>query len=65
MSLVRAVLIAIQAIANHVANTAPNPSPTEGRYHTDELFIFRIAPQVFEVGAKASFRPGANFVHSF
>jgi len=49
MSLVRAALTAIQAIVNHVANTAPNPSPEQGRYHTDELFIFRIAPRVFEV----------------
>jgi hypothetical protein len=51
MSFVRAAFIAVQAIANHVANTAPNPSPVEGRYHTDELFIFRIAPRVFEVSA--------------
>jgi hypothetical protein len=55
MSFVRATFIAVQAIANHLANTAPNPSPTEGRYHTDELLIFRIAPQVFEVNTRSFF----------
>jgi hypothetical protein len=52
MSFVRAAFVAVQAIANHFANTAPNPSPIEGRYHTDELLIFRIAPQVFEVSPR-------------
>ena len=51
MSLIRAALLFVQAVANHVANTAPNPTPVEGRYHTEELFIFRIAPHVFEVSA--------------
>ena len=55
MSFVRAAFVVIQAIANHLANTAPNPSPVEGRYHTDELLIFRMAPQVFEVGPKPFF----------
>jgi hypothetical protein len=49
MSLVRAALVTVHAISNHIANTAPNPTPIEGRYHTEELFIFRIAPQVFQV----------------
>jgi hypothetical protein len=49
MSLVRAALVAVHAISNHIANTAPNPTPIEGRYHTEELFIFRVAPQVFQV----------------
>lgn len=64
MSLVRAALTAIQAIVNHVANTAPNPSPEQGRYHTEELFIFRIAPRVFEASIIIiqSLDPGLNCI---
>ncbi len=57
MSLVRVALVCVQAICNHLACTPPNPSPTKGRYHTDQLLILRIAPLVFKVSPAAPCRP--------
>ncbi|KAG7443253.1 uncharacterized protein BT62DRAFT_338250 [Guyanagaster necrorhizus] len=47
MSLVRATLTLVQAIAHHSAMTPPNPTPKKGRYHTEELYILQIAPFIF------------------
>jgi hypothetical protein len=49
MSLVRVSLIAAQAISNHLAYTPPNPTPSKGRYHTEELYVLQIAPLIFKV----------------
>jgi hypothetical protein len=49
MSVVRVALLAIQAISNHLACTPPNPTPTKGRYHTEQLHILQIAPLIFKV----------------
>ncbi|RDB23118.1 hypothetical protein Hypma_009919 [Hypsizygus marmoreus] len=49
MSLVRAMLVTIQAISNQIACTPPNPTPLKGRYHTEEMFILQIAPLVFKI----------------
>ncbi|KAF8644471.1 hypothetical protein AX16_008441 [Volvariella volvacea WC 439] len=49
MSLARVGLIVIQAWCNHLACTPPNPTPPKARYHTDELYILRIAPLIFKI----------------
>ncbi|KAJ3561789.1 hypothetical protein NP233_g9981 [Leucocoprinus birnbaumii] len=48
MSASRVALVLIQAFANQLACTPPNPTPPKGRYHTDELYIFQIAPFIFK-----------------
>ncbi|KXN85401.1 hypothetical protein AN958_11373 [Leucoagaricus sp. SymC.cos] len=48
MSVSRVALVCIQAFANQVATTPPNPTPPKGRYHTDELYILQIAPLIFK-----------------
>lgn len=49
MSIARVLLVTVQAISNQMACTPPNPTPSKGRYHTDELFILQIAPLIFKV----------------
>ncbi|RDB16427.1 putative protein-S-isoprenylcysteine O-methyltransferase [Hypsizygus marmoreus] len=49
MSFVRVALVAVQAICNQLACTPPNPTPSKGRYHTDELYILQIAPLIFKI----------------
>ncbi|KAJ7737561.1 hypothetical protein B0H16DRAFT_1808540 [Mycena metata] len=49
MSLSRVVLVVIQAIFNELACTPPNPTPSKGRYHTDQLYIFQIAPLILRI----------------
>ncbi|KAM6496509.1 hypothetical protein JOM56_006982 [Amanita muscaria] len=48
MSLVRATLTVVQAVANHMAFTPPNPSNTKQRYHTEEWWVLQIAPFIFK-----------------
>jgi hypothetical protein len=45
----RVALVLIQTTFNELASTPPNPSPEKGRYHTDTLYIFRIAPLILRV----------------
>lgn len=47
MSVSRVALVLVQAFANQLACTPPNPTPPKGRYHTDELYILQVAPFVF------------------
>ncbi|KAJ6461932.1 hypothetical protein C8R47DRAFT_1159025 [Mycena vitilis] len=49
MSLSRVVLVCIQAAFNEMACTPPNPTPEKGKYHTDTLYIFRIAPLILRI----------------
>lgn len=49
MSLLRVLLVAAQSLGNQRACTPPNPTPSQGRYHTEELYILQIAPLVFKV----------------
>ncbi|KAJ7709801.1 hypothetical protein B0H17DRAFT_915497 [Mycena rosella] len=51
MSLVRAILIVIQAICNQMAFTPPNPSVAKGvsRFHTNEPYLLQIAPFISRV----------------
>lgn len=49
MSISRVALVLIQAFANQLACTPPNPTPPKGRYHTDEIYILQIAPFIFKV----------------
>ncbi|KAG6862122.1 hypothetical protein C0995_005934 [Termitomyces sp. Mi166 len=48
MSLFRVALVIVQTVYNHYACTPPNPTPTKGRYHTEEVLILQIAPLVFK-----------------
>ncbi|KAF9444358.1 hypothetical protein P691DRAFT_348749 [Macrolepiota fuliginosa MF-IS2] len=48
MPVSRVALVLIQAFANQLACTPPNPTPSKGRYHTDELYILQIAPFIFK-----------------
>jgi len=48
MSLARAILVMVQAFSNGLACTPPNPTPPNARYHTEEMYILRIAPLVFK-----------------
>ncbi|KAH6893882.1 hypothetical protein BKA70DRAFT_1232747 [Coprinopsis sp. MPI-PUGE-AT-0042] len=47
MSLPRALLVTIQAIAHKYAFTPPNPTKPKERYHTQEMWILQCAPAVF------------------
>ncbi|KAF8236633.1 hypothetical protein L208DRAFT_1251306 [Tricholoma matsutake] len=49
MSLARITLLIVQAACNQQACTPPNPTPSKGRYHTDELYILQIAPLIFKI----------------
>ncbi|KAF9456888.1 hypothetical protein BDZ94DRAFT_1176712 [Collybia nuda] len=49
MSLTRVSLVIAQALCNQLACTPPNPTPSKGRYHTDELYILQIAPLIFKI----------------
>ncbi|KAJ7664199.1 hypothetical protein B0H17DRAFT_952202 [Mycena rosella] len=49
MSLTRVVLVVIQAVFNELACTPPNPTPSKGRYHTDQWYIFQIAPLILRI----------------
>ncbi|KAF8181919.1 hypothetical protein K438DRAFT_1601222 [Mycena galopus ATCC 62051] len=49
MSLTRASLVVVQMVFNELASTPPNPSPEKGRYGTDQLWIFRIAPMILRI----------------
>lgn len=49
MSISRVALVLVQAFANQLACTPPNPTPSKGRYHTDEIYILQIAPFIFKV----------------
>ncbi|KAF8873479.1 hypothetical protein BD779DRAFT_1451852 [Infundibulicybe gibba] len=49
MSLIRAALVTVEAVCNQLACTPPNPTPSKGRYHTDELYILQIAPFIFKI----------------
>ncbi|KAF8624983.1 hypothetical protein AX15_005616 [Amanita polypyramis BW_CC] len=49
MSLLRAVLSSLQAVANHLACTPPNPTTAKQRYHTEEWWVLQIAPLVFKI----------------
>ncbi|KAJ6623548.1 hypothetical protein B0H10DRAFT_1786420 [Mycena sp. CBHHK59/15] len=46
MSLLRVILVGVQAASNHLAFTPPNPSSSKGvsRFHTEELYVLQIAP---------------------
>ncbi|KAJ6570336.1 hypothetical protein B0H10DRAFT_2108532 [Mycena sp. CBHHK59/15] len=46
MSPSRVALVVVQAVFNELACTPPNPTPSKGKYHTDQLYIFRIAPLI-------------------
>ncbi|KAJ6613830.1 hypothetical protein B0H10DRAFT_2165220 [Mycena sp. CBHHK59/15] len=49
MSHSRVVLVIIQAAFNELACTPPNPTPVKGMYHTDQLYIFQIAPLILRI----------------
>jgi protein-S-isoprenylcysteine O-methyltransferase Ste14 len=49
MSLARASLVIVQALANHWACTPPNITQQKSRYHTEELYILQIAPLIFKI----------------
>jgi len=49
MSLARASLVVIQAFANGIVCTPPNPTSQKQRYHTEQMYILQIAPAVFKV----------------
>lgn len=51
MSLVRVILICIQAACNHKAFTPPSPSIAKGvtRFSTDEPYLLQIAPLIAKV----------------
>ncbi|KAJ6547668.1 hypothetical protein B0H19DRAFT_954057 [Mycena capillaripes] len=51
MSLVRVILICIQAVCNHKAFTPPNPSIAKGvtRFNTDEPYLLQIAPLIAQL----------------
>ncbi|KAJ7125453.1 hypothetical protein C8R43DRAFT_898533 [Mycena crocata] len=62
MSLLRVLLVCIQAACNHAAFTPPNPSIAKGvsRFHTSEPYLLQIAPFISKVcecikGISASF----------
>ncbi|KAJ7091702.1 hypothetical protein C8R43DRAFT_938848 [Mycena crocata] len=49
MSFPRVALVVIQAAFNELACTPPNPTPSKGRYHTETLYIFKIAPLILRI----------------
>ncbi|KAF8341159.1 hypothetical protein F5887DRAFT_1135998 [Amanita rubescens] len=49
MSLTRAILSILQAGANHLACTPPNPTLARQRYHTEQWWLLKIAPFIFRV----------------
>ena len=49
MSLARAVITTVEALAYQVALTPPNPTLQKNRYHTDAPHILQIAPSIFWV----------------
>ena len=49
MSLARASLVVVQAFANGIVCTPPNPTSQKQRYHTEQMYILQIAPAVFKV----------------
>jgi len=55
MSISRVALVLVQAFANQLACTPPNPTPQKGRYHTDEIYILQIAPFIFKVRKTPSY----------
>ncbi|CAA7263034.1 unnamed protein product [Cyclocybe aegerita] len=48
MTLSRVLLVTIQAIANGLVCTPPNPTPQKQRYHTEQMYILQIAPFIFK-----------------
>lgn len=60
MSMLRIALVLVQAFANQVACTPPNPTPSKGRYHTDEIYILRIAPFIFKVRVQKTVQPNQH-----
>jgi len=57
MSLTRAALVVIQAFANGIVCSPPNPTPQKQRYHTEQMYILQIAPAVFKVCVHRLFCP--------
>ncbi|KAF8913498.1 hypothetical protein CPB85DRAFT_1219383 [Mucidula mucida] len=49
MSVIRAALTVVEAVAYQMALTPPNPTPKKGRYHTEAPYILQIAPLIFWV----------------
>jgi len=49
MSFSRVAFVTVQAFSYQLALTPPNPSPSKGRYHTEQLYILQIAPLIFKV----------------
>ncbi|KAJ7078797.1 hypothetical protein C8R44DRAFT_654374 [Mycena epipterygia] len=49
MSFSRVALVFIQAVFNELACTPPNPTPSKGRYGTDQLYIFQIGPLILRI----------------
>ncbi|KIJ59648.1 hypothetical protein HYDPIDRAFT_140433 [Hydnomerulius pinastri MD-312] len=47
--LIRASLVFVQAVCNHLACTPPNKTPSKGRYHTQEAYVLQIAPLIFKI----------------
>ncbi|KAL0564340.1 hypothetical protein V5O48_017705, partial [Marasmius crinis-equi] len=47
MSLSRAGISCVQAIAHHYAMTPPNKTKQKQRYHTEEAWVLQIAPYIF------------------
>ncbi|KAJ7774943.1 hypothetical protein B0H16DRAFT_1303911 [Mycena metata] len=54
MSLVRVILICIQAVCNQMAFTPPNPSiaPGVSRFNTDQPYLLQIAPLIAKLHQK-------------
>jgi len=49
MSLTRAALVVVQALANGTVCSPPHPTAQKQRYHTEQMYILQIAPAVFKV----------------
>lgn len=71
MSATRAILVLVQTFVYHIAYNPPNPSPSKGRYHTEELYILQIAPIIFKVcpfiadDAVSSLMPSTGYSNPF
>lgn len=66
MSVIRAALTVVEAVAYQMALTPPNPTPKKGRYHTEAPYILQIAPLIFWVSRTPSseVRPAESHVDS-
>jgi hypothetical protein len=62
MSLAHATLVAVEVVCTQLAATPPNKTPSKGRYHTEEIFVLRIAPFLFAVQSHMQLRRGKTIL---